>query len=327
MHRMSRRAALAGAASLPLAPRPDAAAQGPAWPGRSVRLIVPFPPGGATDLLARVLADRMTHHLGQGVVVENRGGAGGNIAAELTIRSEPDGYTLFFASVGTLAINRHLYPRLNYRPEDLVPVALWADLPNVAVVGKGSRFRTLADLVAEAKAKPGELSFASSGNGTTLHLSGELLKAVAGIDMLHVPFRGGADVINQLLAGRVDVSFNNLPSAIALIRGGEIRALAMTGPARSPAIPEVPTVAELGYPGYQAVSWFGLTVIRGTPEPIAQRLNAALNAILAEPETRQRIEGMGARPAGGTPEAFAAFIAAESAKWAEVIRKSGAKVD
>lgn len=303
------------------------AAADPAWPSRSVRLLVPFPPGGATDLLARVLADRLTPALGQSVVVENRGGAGGGIAAELATRFEPDGHNIFFASVGTAAINMHLYPRLNYRPEDLIPVVLWADLPNVAVVGRNSRFRTLAELIAEAKAKPGQLSFASSGNGTTLHLSGELLKSVAGIDMLHVPFRGGADVINQLLAGRVDVSFNNLPSAITLIRSGELRALGLTGPVRSPELPDLPTIAEQGYPGYQAVSWFGVQVVRGTPEPIRQRLNAAVNAVLAEPETRARVEHMGARPRGGTAGEFAAFIAAESAKWAEVIRKSGATVD
>ena len=318
--------ALGGAGALSGLARP-ALAQAEGWPARSIRLLVPFPPGGATDLLARVLADRMTPALGQSVVVENRGGAGGSVAAEIATRFEPDGHSVFFASVGTAAINMHLYPRLNYRPDDLVPVVLWADLPNVAVVGKNSRFRTLADLLAEARARPGQLSFASSGNGTTLHLSGELLKAMAAVDMLHVPFRGGADVINQLLAGRVDVSFNNLPSAISLIRSGELRPLGLTGPVRSPVLPDLPTIAEQGFPGYQAVSWFGLQLVRGTPDAIRQRLNAVVNAILAEPETRARIEHMGARPRGGTAEEFAAFIAAESAKWAEVIRKSGATVD
>ena len=317
------RRALLGAA---LAAPALAQAQG-AWPQKSIRLLVPFPPGGATDLLARVLADRLGPQLGQTVVVENRGGAGGSIAAELATRFEPDGYSVFFASVGTAAINQHLYPRLPYRPEDLLPVVLWADLPNVAVVGKNSRYRTLAELIAAAKARPGQLSFASSGNGTTLHLSGELLKTMAGIDMLHVPFRGGADVINQLMAGRVDVSFNNLPSAITLIRSGELRPLGLTGPVRSPELPDLPTIAEQGYPGYQAVSWFGVQVVRGTPEPIRQTLNAAVNAVLAEPETRARINHMGASPRGGTAEQFAAFIAAEGAKWAEVIRTSGATVD
>jgi tripartite-type tricarboxylate transporter receptor subunit TctC len=319
--------ALAGLLAAPRRPSAQPAAAPAGWPGRPIRLIVPFPPGGATDLLARVLADRLTARLGQSVVVENRGGAGGNIAAEIAARAEPDGTTLFFASVGTAAINRHLYPRLNYRSEDLVPVVLWADLPNVAVVGKASRFQTLAELIAEARARPGTLSFASSGNGTTLHLSGELLKAMAGVDILHVPFRGGADVINQLLAGRVDVSFNNLPSAITLVRSGELRPLGLTGPERSPALPDLPTIAEQGYPGYQAVSWFGLQVVRGTSEGVAERLNAEVNTILAEPETRSRIEQMGARPRGGSAAEFAGFIAAESAKWADVIRASGAKLD
>jgi tripartite-type tricarboxylate transporter receptor subunit TctC len=325
--KLRRRAALGAGLALPgVAWAQGAWTQG-AWPQRSLRLLVPFPPGGATDLLARVLADRLGPRLGQTMVVENRGGAGGSIAAELATRFDPDGYSIFFASVGTAAINQHLYPRLPYRPEDLLPVVLWADLPNVAVVGKTSRYRTLADLIAAAKARPGELSFASSGNGTTLHLSGELLKTMAGIDMLHIPFRGGADVINQLIAGRVDVSFNNLPSAINLIRSGELRPLGLTGPVRSPELPDLPTIAEQGFPGYQAVSWFGVQVVRGTPDPIRQTLNQAVNAILAEPETRARITHMGASPRGGTAEDFAAFIAAENAKWAEVIRKSGATVD
>jgi tripartite-type tricarboxylate transporter receptor subunit TctC len=297
------------------------------WPARSIRLIVPFPPGGSTDVLSRLLADRLVPQLGQSVVVENRGGAGGGIGAEAASRAEPDGHTLFFGTVGTAAINAHLYPRLNYRPEDLLPIVLWADLPNVAVVGRNSPLRTLEDLLAAARARPGELSFASSGNGTTLHLSGELLKAMAGIDMLHVPFRGGADVINQLIAGRVDLSFNNLPTVINLIRSGEIRALAQTGPARSPVLPDVPTIAERGFPDYQAVSWFGLQAVRGTPAATLERLNAAVNAILAESETRARIEHLGARPRGGTAAEFAAFIATENMKWAEVIRLAGAKVD
>lgn len=299
----------------------------PGWPSRPLRLIVPFPPGGSTDILARILAERLGNRLGHTVVVENRGGAAGNIAAEAATRAEPDGYTLFFASVGTAAINRHLYCRLTWRAEDLVPVVLWADLPNAVVVGGQSRIRTLAELIAAAKAKPGELSFASSGNGTTLHLSGELFKAMTGTDILHVPFRGGADSVNQLMGGRIDVAFNNLPTALPLIRGGQLRVLAVTSPERSPALPEVATVAELGLPGYAAVSWFGLQVPRLTPEAVARRLNAEVNAILADPATRERIETAGARPRGGTAAEFVAFIESENVKWAEIIRRSGAKVD
>ena len=320
--------ALAATALLLLPGRAAAQAVPEGWPSRALRLIVPFPPGGATDLLARLLADRLGPQLGQAVVAENRGGAAGNIAAEFATRAPPDGYTLFFGTVGTASINLSLYPRLNYRPEDLIPIALWADLPNaISVAAKISPYQTLGQLIEAARARPGALSFASAGSGTTLHLTGELLKAKAGIDLLHVPFRGGQDSINQLLGGRVDVSINNLPTAIALIRAGEMRALAVTGASRSPAIPEVPTVAEQGLPEFEATSWFGLQVPRGTPEPIQARLNAALNAALADPQTRERIEHLGARPRGGTAEEYAAFIRTEQVKWADIIRRSGAQVD
>lgn len=305
----------------------DPASPAHPWPNRPLRLIVPFPPGGSTDILARILAERLGSRLGQTVVVENRGGAAGNIAAELASRADPDGYTLFFASVGTAAINRHLYGRLTWRPEDLVSVVLWADLPNAVVVGATSPIRSLPELIATARARPGELSFASSGNGTTLHLSGELFKAMTGTDMLHVPFRGGADSVNQLMGGRIDVAFNNLPTALPLIRGGQLRVLAVAAPERSPALPEVPTVAEFGLPGYAAVSWFGVQVPLRTPEPVIRRLNAEANAILADGTTRERIEVAGARARGGSAAEFAAFTEAENVKWAEVIRQSGAKVD
>ena len=226
------RQGLAAAAVLLLSPRPSPAQ--PAitaadWPTRSMRLIIPFPPGGATDLLARVLADRLGTRLGQTVVAENRGGAAGVIAAEAASRADPDGYTLFFGSIGTASINAHLHSKLSYRPEDLLPVALFADLPNVLVVRRDSPFRSVADVVAAARAKPGELTYASSGSGSSLHLSGEMLKADAGVDILHVPFRGGADTANQIIGGRIDLGMNNVPSVIALIRGGS-SALAVTSP-------------------------------------------------------------------------------------------------
>ena len=300
------------------------------WPARSMRLIIPFPPGGATDLLARVLADRLGTRLGQTVVAENRGGAAGVIAAELASRAEPDGYTLFFGSIGTAAINAHLHSKLSYRPEDLVPVTLFADLPNVLVVRRDSPLRSVADLLAAARARPGELTYASSGSGSSLHLSGEMLKADAGVDILHVPFRGGADTANQIMGGRIDLGMNNLPSVITLIRGGQLRALAVTSPERSEALPEVPTVAESGIPGlahYAASAWFGLQVPRGTPQPIIDRLSREVNAICAEPQTLERLGSVGARIRGGSPEDFARFIAEENDRWAAVIRRSGAQVD
>jgi tripartite-type tricarboxylate transporter receptor subunit TctC len=320
---IARRSLAALALALP------AAAQ-EAWPARSLRLIVPFPPGGATDLLARVLADRLGARLGQTVVVENRGGAAGVIAAELASRAEPDGYTLFFGSIGTASINPNLHNKLNYRPEDLVPVVLFADLPNVIVVRGDSPWKTLADVLAAARARPGQLSYSSSGSGSSLHLSGEMLKADAGVDILHVPFRGGADTANQIMGGRIDLGVNNLPSVITLIRSGQLRAVAVTSPQRSPALPDVPTVAESGIPGlagYAATAWFGLQVPRGTPAAIIDRLNAETNAICAEPATRERVESVGARTRGGSAAAFAAFIAEESKTWAAVIKRAGAQVD
>ncbi|MDO9709575.1 Bug family tripartite tricarboxylate transporter substrate binding protein [Paracraurococcus lichenis] len=306
---------------------PRRAGAEPPWPARPLRLLVPFPPGGATDLLARILAERLGVRLGQPVVAENRGGAAGVVAAELASRMEPDGHNLFFASIGTAAINPHLHAKLSWRPEDLLPVILFADLPNVIVVRADSPWRSLQDMLAAARARPGALSYASSGSGSSLHLSGEMLKADAGVDILHVPFRGGADVANQLMGGRIDIGINNLPSVIALLRGGQLRALAVTGPERAPALPGVPTVAESGMPGYAATAWFGLQVPRGTPEAVIARLNAEVNAICAEPATRGRVEDLGAGCRGGTVAEFTDFIREENEKWTAVIRRSGAQVD
>ncbi|MCO6414932.1 tripartite tricarboxylate transporter substrate binding protein [Siccirubricoccus sp. KC 17139] len=318
----SRRAVLAAPAVL--AARP---ARAQPWPARPIRLIVPFPAGGTTDLLARLLSDGLGARLGQPVVAENRGGAAGVIAAEMAARAEPDGHTLLFCSIGTVAILPHLHSRIGWRPEDLVPIAYFADVPNVIVVRADGPYRSLSDLLDAARARPGELSYASSGNGSSLHLSGEMLKAAAHVDILHIPFRGGADSVNQLLGGRIDLAVNNLPSAIAMIRDGKLRALAVTTAERTPALPEVPTVAESGLPDYEATAWFGLQAPRGTPQPILERLNADTRAIGTDPTVRARAEMVGARVRPGSIADFAAFCAAENAKWAEVIRRAGAKVD
>jgi tripartite-type tricarboxylate transporter receptor subunit TctC len=326
----ARRRILAAGLGLLAAPAmaPGAAAQGVGgWPSRPIRLIVPFPAGGTTDLLARIMADGLGARLGQPVIAENRGGAGGLMAAEQAARAEPDGHTLLFASIGTVAILPHLHARINWRPEDLVPIVLFADVPNVFVVRADSPFRTLGDLIAAARAKPGELSYASSGIGSSLHLSGEMLKAQANVDILHVPFRGGADSVNQLLGGRIDLSVNNLPSAIALLRGGQVRALAITTIERTPALPDVPTAVESGLPGYDSSAWFGLQAPRGTPQPIIERLNADVRALSAEAAAQSRAEMVGARLRAGSIAEFDAFCAAENVKWAEIIRRSGAKVE
>lgn len=330
MPQTTRRALLAATLAAPLAAPlalPGAARAQAAWPSRPFRLLVPFPAGGTTDILARMLADGLAARLGQPVVAENRGGAGGAVGAEAAARMPGDGYNLFFASIGSGAIIPNLLPRINWNPADLLPIALFADLPNIVVVSKRSPYQSLAELLAAAKREPGKLTFATSGIGSSLHLSGEYLKAMAGVDMLHVPFRGGADTANEVIAGRVDFGVNNLPSAIELVRAGEMRGLAVTTQTRNPALPDCPTVAETpGWPmrDYDASAWFGLQVPKGTPEPVQARLNAELNAVLADPAVKSRLDLLGARARGGSPAAFTAFMAAEGAKWREVIRVSGA---
>ncbi len=328
---VGRRAAARGFAAFALMARPCAAvaqgSTGSAWPARPLRMVVPFPAGGTTDLLARLLTDGLASRLGQPVVAENRGGAGGAVGAELAARMEPDGHNLFFATIGSAAIIPQMYAKLNWRPADLVPVALFAEVPNVFCVSKNAPWADLRALLADARAHPGRLTYASSGIGSSLHLSGELLKAMGGVDILHVPFRGGSDTANEVLSGRINMGVNNLPSAIGLVRSGELRALAVTSSERSAALPEVPTAAEAGLPGYEATAWFGLQVPAGTPEAVVARLNAEANATLAYAPTRDRIESVGARPRGGSVQDFAEFIRAENVKWADVVRRAGMRVE
>ena len=318
----SRRAMLAAAAAL--LPLPALAQS---WPARPLRLIVPFPPGGGTDILARILSERLGARVGQPVLVENRPGAAGNLAAEVAARAEPDGHTLFFASIGTAAINPTLYRTASFKPEDLAPVALFGDLPNVVTANPNAAWKTLPEFIAAAKAQPGRLTYGSSGSGSSLHLTAEMLKMRAGIDLLHVPFRGGAAMLTELVAGRIDMCAGNLPTAIGLIRDRSLRALAVTSPERSPAVPDVPTVAEAALPGFAAVAWFGVQVPARTPAPLVQRINAEINAVTNDPATRARMADQGATARGGSPEAFGDYIRTETATWAEVIRAAGATVD
>lgn len=283
------------------------------------RLICPFPAGGTTDILARLTAERMGARLGLPVVVENRVGASGGIAAEAAARGDADGSTLFMASIGTASINPLIYRHLPYRPEDLAEVAALFALPNAATVGGRSRSATLAAFLEEARRRPGALSYGSSGAGSSLHLTGAMLAHRTGVDLLHVPYRGGGQMITELMAGRIDIAFGNLPTAIGLIRDGSLRALAVTGPERNAALPAVPTLAEAsGIPGLAATVWFGLQVPRATPPEMVARLNEAARAMLAEPATRSRLAELGVDPMGGTPADFTAFIAAETAKWREI---------
>jgi tripartite-type tricarboxylate transporter receptor subunit TctC len=305
---------------------PGAVAQ--TYPNHVIRLVVPFPAGGTTDILARAAAQKLTESLGQAVVVDNRPGAGGNIGADLVAKSTPDGYTLLMGTVGTHAINPSLYAKMPYdHVKDFVPVVLVAGVPNVLVVNPSLPVNSVADLIKLAKSKPGAINFASSGSGTSIHLSGELFKTMAGVDMTHVPYKGSAPALTDLVGGQVQIMFDNLPSSLALIRSGKLRAVAVTSSTRAPALPDVPTIAESGLPGFEASSWFGVLAPAGTPAPIVAKLNAEVNKWLQSPEAREQLLAQGAAAAGGTPEQFAAHIRAETEKWAKVVKASGAKVD
>jgi tripartite-type tricarboxylate transporter receptor subunit TctC len=303
-------------------------AQEPAYPSKPIRLVVPFPPGGATDILARNVAQRLTETWGQPVVVDNRPGAGGNIGSELVAKAAPDGYTLEMGTVGTHAINSSLYARMPYdHVKDFAPVILVAAVPNVLVVNPGVPVNSVQELIAYAKANPGKLNFASSGSGTSIHLSGELFKVMAGVQMTHVPYKGSAPALSDLLGGQVQLMFDNLPPSLPQIKAGKLRALAVTSATRAPALPDVPTIAESGLPGFEASSWFGVLAPAGTPPAIIAKLNAEIGKWLASPEAKEKLAAVGANGAGGTPEDFARHIQAETAKWAKVVKESGAKVD
>jgi tripartite-type tricarboxylate transporter receptor subunit TctC len=304
----------------------SAAAQ--AWPSRPIRYVVPFPAGGTTDIIARAVAAELSKTLGQQVVIDNRGGAGGNIGTDIVAKSAPDGYTILMGTVGTHGINVSLYPKLPYDAiKDFAPVTLVATVPNVLEVHPAVPVKNVKELIAYAKANPGKLNFASSGNGTSIHLSGELFKSMTGIDMVHIPYKGSAPALADLAGGQANLMFDNLPSSMPLIKAGKLHALAVTSAKRSAAMPDLPTIAEAGVPGYDSSSWFGVLAPAGTPREIVSRLNAEIVKALSAPEIRERLQSQGAEPVGNTPEQFAAFIRGEIAKWAKVVKDSGAKVD
>jgi tripartite-type tricarboxylate transporter receptor subunit TctC len=298
-----------------------------AYPTKPVRLVVPFPAGGTTDILARAAAQKLSEAWRQQVIVDNRPGAAGNIGAELVAKSAPDGYTLLMGTVGTHAINASLYAKMPYdHVKDFAPVILVAGVPNVLVVNPQLPVNTVPELIAYAKANPGKLNFASSGSGTSIHLSGELFKTMTGVQMTHVPYKGSAPALTDLIGGQVQLMFDNLPSSLAFIKAGKLRAIAVTSTTRAAALPDTPAVADT-VPGFEASSWFGILAPAGTPREIVTKINGEISKWLASPDAKEKLAAQGADVAGGTPEDFAKHIQTETAKWAKVVKESGAKVD
>ncbi|WP_311222477.1 MULTISPECIES: tripartite tricarboxylate transporter substrate binding protein [unclassified Acidovorax] len=299
-----------------------------AYPTKIITIVVPFAAGGTTDILARIIAQGLTTELGQSVVVDNRAGAGGNIGGQLAARAAADGYTLFMGTVGTHAINASLYKKMPFDPvKDFAPLTRVANVPNLLVANPAQPYKTVQELIAYAKANPGKVNFGSSGSGSSIHLSGELFKSMAKVDMQHVPYKGSAPAVTDLLGNQIGIMFDNMPSAIQHVRSGKLRPIAVTTAKRSPELPDVPTIAEAGVPGYEATSWFGMFAPAGTPALIVAQLNKALVKVLAQPDVKKKINEQGAETAGETPEQFAAFIQTEAVKWGKVVKESGASVD
>ena len=330
----SRRHLFGSAAAFSLWPTLPSWAQ-TAWPNKAVRIVVPFAAGGTTDILARALAPEFAHAFGQPFVVDNKPGAGGNSGAAEVAKAAPDGYTLLMGTVGTHAINPALYPKMPYEHQkDFAPVTLVAGVPNVLVMNPATAQRygvnNVADLVRALRAHPGRMNMASSGNGTSIHLSGELFKSMTGTFMVHIPYRGSGPALIDLIGGTMDVMFDNLPSALPHIKSGKLKALAVTSAQRSLALPEVATVAEAGgalLKGYEASSWFGLLAPAGTPADVVSRIQLEAAKAMSVPAMKERLVAQGAIPGGNTPAEFARFIDAETRKWSQVVKASGAKVD
>jgi tripartite-type tricarboxylate transporter receptor subunit TctC len=287
-----------------------------------VRIVVPFAPGGSTDIFARLVGERLSAAFAQPVVIENRAGAGGNIGADAVAKAAPDGYTLLMATTGVMAINNALYKSMTYdAAKDFEPVVFIASITNVLAVPAELPAKSVADLIALAKAQPGRLTFASSGAGSSTHLSAELFKSLAGVDLVHVPFKGSGQALTDVIAGRVSMIFDNMPSALPHIKGGKLRALGVTGLKRSSALPEVPTIAEAGVAGYDSLSWSGLAAPARTPQPIIEKINRETAKILEAAELRAKLAEQGGEAIGGSPAQFAEHIRAERAKWGRLIRE------
>jgi tripartite-type tricarboxylate transporter receptor subunit TctC len=299
-----------------------------AWPGKPLKLVVPFTAGGSTDTVARIVAEKLSTRLGQPVIVDNRAGAGGAVGSDVAAKSPPDGYTMLVGTSSTMAIAPHVYSKLPYEPtRDFAPVTLLGTADIMIVVNSQVPVHSVRELLAYAKANPGKLTFASGGNGSISHLLGEYFKSMAGIDMLHVPYKGDAQMVTDLLGGQVDMAFGTAVAFLPHVKSGKVRALAVTNPKRSTTQTQLPTVTESGVPGYDAVQWFGIAVPTGTPREIVNRLNDEIRAILAMPEVRARFAELGFDVVGDKPEEFAAFLRAENAKWKKIADIAGTKLD
>jgi len=298
------------------------------YPDRVVRIVNPYPPGGSVDVMARLLAQKLGENLGQQFIVENRSGGGGNTGSDSVAKAEPDGYTLLFTAPGPLTVNQTLYSKLTFDPAtDFAPIALFATAPIVLIVNPGVPANNVQELIALARKEPGKINFASAGNGTTNHLSGELFKSMAKVDIVHVPYRGAGPAMNDLIGGHVQMFFDLMPVVLPQVTTGKVRALGAAGASRASSLPDVPTIAEQGVPGFDASSWYGLVAPAKTPEPVLAKLREEVAKALKTPDMVARIRELGSEPGAAFGKDFGAFMAAETKKWAEVIRASGAKAD
>ena len=323
----NRRLALALLAGGSLAAAAPAWAQAPGYPDKPIRFVVPYPPGGGTDVIARIVQERLQAALGQPVVIENRGGAGGSVGTEVVAKSAPDGYTVLF-TLSSHTINPAIYPKLNFDTvKDFEPVGTVASLPQILVAHPKVPANSLAELAALAKAKPAELSYASVGNGSPGHLAGEMFKLRAGVQMTHIPYRGGGPAVTDVMGGQVPLLWVSIPAAAQFVKTGKLKALAVSTLKRTPAFPDVPTVHESGYPDFEVDSWYAMFVPTKTPRPVIERLNRALNTVLAEPAIREKLLAQGADAVGGTPEALGRVVAAELPKWAKLAKDANIKAD
>ncbi len=320
-----RTAAILISLSVPFGPPASAAAE--SWPARTITLIVPFPAGGTTDIVARSLGQKLSDALHQPVVIDNRGGGGGTLGAAVAAKAAPDGYTFFISTIAH-AIATSLYKQLPYDFEkDFIPITVIASVPNIVIVHPSVPVNSVKELIDYAKANPGKLNYGSAGNGSTEHLSAELFKSMAGVQMTHVPYKGGAPMMTDLLGGQIQIAIETSGSALPHVRGGKVRALAVTTATRSPALPDVPTVSEAGLVGYEMTTWYGILAPKGTPKEIVAKINQEVRAILKSPEMKKRLDEIGAEPGGISPDQFAAFIKSEIAKWAKLVKQTGATVD